>query len=201
MSSKDYGIGMVIVTTVAIVIFIFVITVSGSRQKGNHGSVFVSLHNTSSLDKKISFGSKTVFLPKNSGCDPIKTTVPLNTDIMSRAENVDGTPNMQSLFLTPGQNFTDIYFTEGDIHTNLSCRKGSLVNDSNNPVLFIELGSAQRRWPKHLLSPGQVIDGVALPDNSTWQVSNPERDDQILASTKISRVNTLKFDGSNLVGL
>jgi hypothetical protein len=199
----NYGIGISIVAFVSVIIFMVVIALDKSQKQKSSGAIYIKVHNPSSTQKMVVINGQSTIM--NAGCDTIQTIVAVGDNIKSQTLNLDKTVTT-NIYQIPENDqtkpLTDIFLTDAGIYTNLSIIKGRLINDSADPVIFIERGDLERRWAKHLVFPGQEVDNVILGIGSVWEVTSPERDNIELSTVKVSpESKILKYDGESLTSI
>jgi hypothetical protein len=94
---------------------------------------------------------------------------------------------------------TDLYIIESGIVRSDEVNRGTLINDSQSPIQFIELGVNERRWPTEVSPPGTRISSV-IARGTTWQVINPQDQWMVLGELKIpAGTQTLRWDGETIL--
>jgi hypothetical protein len=91
-----------------------------------------------------------------------------------------------------------IYITENGIFTNLKCAQGTLNNDSNVPITFVEVGKDGKKWNRGVVYPEKSINAV-ISYNSKWEVASPEKPNNILTSIKVKGGTKIIYDGKHLI--
>jgi hypothetical protein len=128
-------------------------------------------------------------------CSTVTIKMGSNFTIEGSSVNFDGTITKRSLSIGNVSKIDRIYLLENSIGTNLTVTEGQLINTSDRPILFIEIGDKGRRWPKAMVVPRAKISGVALGSFSFWQAVDPQAEDIIIAHTKLgTKPQSLTFE-------
>ena len=167
------------------------VTAAPSKQRPRRSAVYVDIHNVSSQTADL--GDGVVLQPGAS----TKIVVPSESSIQAKSVNFDGSVTTKIMRTRPVAN-APIYITEAMITTD--AREGELINDSDMPVQFIQLGDSARRWPQQsIVPPNSRLHNIVIANGSQWQIVNPSEDSFIVATVTATEDRTkLRFDGTDL---
>lgn len=194
---EPYLAGLVALVFVAVIIYALTRPGGGSTPDEN-ASAMIDIENPSSQAKTITVSAPFSTFTLESG-STTRVVVASGATISSEATNFDGTVTKRSLRISRATSIKKIYITEDGVHTDSSARHADLINISEIPVIFIEIGSDGRRWPKMMVPPGNRCPTAVVAIGSTWEVVHPEREDRVLDRIKVhTLVDAIVFDGEIL---
>lgn len=154
----------------------------------------ITIYNDMLIPVKVTVDGKEISMsPKSTKMANIRESSQ-DIRISSVAKNFDGSETKNLIVVTKG--FSKVYITPSGIHTNMTAGVGRLMNsDFKTAVIFVEMGSDGRRWPKCMLTPGSFSENI-LSDGGAWQIVTPERENVVLADIKVPKgARSLNFDG------
>jgi len=104
--------------------------------------------------------------------------------------------NDSSLILSNSALTKTVHITEHGLFSNLEGGKGSLNNNSENVVLFVEIGKDGRKWNKGFVYPGKHTEAF-ISKGSKWQVYSSDKR-KLLGHLKTRGGLKIIFNGKNL---
>lgn len=158
----------------------------------------LTIYNATLLHTKISVDGKDIEVePKATKMVNVREMQKL-ISVSTLAKNFDGTIT-KNLIVIPKNGVSKIYITVSGIQTNLTAGKGIISNSSTTTaIIFVEVGSDGRRWPKCILTPGSFTEEI-ISAGGLWQVVTPERENVVIANFKVPKgVRSLNFDGERI---
>jgi hypothetical protein len=193
---------------ICIVLLIFIIGIffiliwmnsmhSNIKKKEDAFNQYLKIENGSYSEKSIKVKDLDfVLLPGET----TNVTVPSDSVILSddRSDNSDSSNNKIShIHLDNSNLINSIYITENGIFSNLECSKGILLNESDIPINFIEIGKNGKKWDRGTLYPGKNMEAF-ISSGSKWEVISPDKKN-ILASTKVKNGTKIIYNGKHLI--
>jgi hypothetical protein len=154
----------------------------------------LTVHSSATLPKTLVVGASTTTI--NPG-ETKKIDVTPNMTIFSLTKNYDGSITKNAIALGSLRGTASLFVTENAISSDRDVKIGNLINLSGFPVIFLEVGTDGRRWPKCLVLPDSKSMGVVLVKGTTWECVHPERENLILGTAKFV-TGDIVFDGDRV---